>query len=105
MECAGVPETFTQSLAAVRRGGTAVLFGVMAKGTTVAVEPFDLLFREVRLVPAYLNPQTHQRAAAMIAAKTLQLMPLISRVVGIADIATELAGEPRAGDVKVMVRP
>ena len=105
LECAGVPETFRQSLAVVRRGGTAVLFGVMAKGQKVEVEPFDLLFREVSLRPAYLNPWTHRRAAEMIAAGQLQLAPLISRVIGLDELPGELAAEPRHGDVKVMVRP
>jgi L-iditol 2-dehydrogenase len=104
LECAGVPETFRQSLEVVRPGGAAVLFGVMAKGTRVEVEPFDLLVREVRLEPAYLNPHTHGRAAAIIAAGMLDLRPLISRVVGIADVPGELARGPQAGDVKVMVR-
>jgi 2-desacetyl-2-hydroxyethyl bacteriochlorophyllide A dehydrogenase len=105
LECAGVPETFRHSLAAVRRGGTAVLFGVMAKGRAVEVEPYDLLVREVRLEAAYLNPHTHQRAADMIAAGTLALDPLITRVVRLDALPGELAGEPRQGDVKVMVRP
>ncbi len=104
-ECAGVPETFTQSLAAVRKGGTVVLFGVMAKGLNVTVEPFDLLVREIRLEAAYLNPHTHRRAARMVADRTLQLDPLISRVVSIADVPHELADAPQFGDIKVMVRP
>lgn len=105
LECAGVPETFRHSLAMARRGGAAVLFGVMAKGVQVEVEPFDLLFREVQLRPAYLNPYTHRRAAEMIAAGQLQLDPLISRVIRLEELPDELAAEPRFGDVKVMVRP
>jgi L-iditol 2-dehydrogenase len=105
LECAGVPETFQQSLVVVRRGGAAILFGVMAKGTRAEIEPFDLLFREVRLEPAYLNPHTHARAAAMIAQGMLQLEPLISRVIGLDELPGELAAPPRHGDVKVMVRP
>lgn len=105
LECAGVPETFGQSLAVARRGGAVVLFGVMAKGTKVAVEPFDLLVREVRLEAAWLNPHTHARAATMIAAGQLKLGPLISRIVGIGDVPAELVAEPRFGDIKVMVRP
>jgi L-iditol 2-dehydrogenase len=104
LECAGVPETLAGSLGAVRHGGSVVLFGVMAKGRRMEIEPWDLLVREVRLEPAYLNPHTHGRAAAMIAAGVLTLEPLISRVVGIGDVPGELAGEPRFGDVKVMVR-
>lgn len=105
LECAGVPETFRQSLEMAKRGGAAVLFGVMAKGQVVPVEPFDLLFREVRLEAAYLNPHTHARAAAMIAAGQLQLQPLISRRIGLEDLPAELDGEPRFGEIKVMVRP
>ncbi len=105
LECAGVPQTVEQSVRMVRRGGTAVLFGVTAKGATARIEPFDLLFREVRLEAAYLNSHTHRRAVGMIAAGQLQLMPLISRRIGLAELPAELAAEPRQGDVKVMVRP
>jgi len=105
LECAGVPETFAQSLRMVKRGGASVLFGVMAKGTEVPVEPFDLLFREVRLEGAYLNPHTHARAVAMIATEQLQLLPLVSRSIGLDELPAELSAEPRAGEVKVMVRP
>ncbi|MEQ1771415.1 MAG: zinc-dependent alcohol dehydrogenase family protein [Devosia sp.] len=105
LECAGVPETVRDGLAVAKPGGTMVLFGVMAKGRRMDIEPWDLLVREVKLVPAYLNPHTHGRAARMIADGLLQLDPLISRVVGIGDVPGELMGEPQAGEVKVMVRP
>ena len=105
LECAGVPETVAQSVRMVQRGGAAVLFGVTAKGATASIEPFDLLFREVRLEAAYLNPHTHVRAAAMIAAGHLELALLISRRIGLGELPAELAAGPRQGDVKVMVRP
>ena len=105
LECAGVPETFRQALAATRRGGAMVLFGVMAKGQQVPIEPLDLLVREIRIEPAYLNPHTHARAAQMIVSGALRLEPLISRIVGLGELPEELRGAPRFGDVKVMVRP
>ncbi|HWB43891.1 MAG TPA: zinc-dependent alcohol dehydrogenase family protein [Hyphomicrobiaceae bacterium] len=105
LECAGVPETLSDALAVAKPGGATVLFGVMAKGRRMEIEPWDLLVREVRLEPAYLNPHTHQRAADMIADGVLRLDPLISRMVGLEALPGELAAEPRLGDVKVMVRP
>jgi L-iditol 2-dehydrogenase len=105
LECAGVPETLNDALAVAKPGGSVVLFGVMAKGRRMSIEPWDLLVREIRLEPAYLNPHTHRRAAEMIAAGALRLDPLISRVVGIEGVPGELGAEPRLGDVKVMVRP
>ncbi len=62
------------------RGGRVVIVGVMPQGTTVPLDPFDLLFREIDLRTAFLNPHTRGRAAAMIAEGRLQLDPLISRV-------------------------
>jgi L-iditol 2-dehydrogenase len=104
-ECAGVPETLGYSLAAVRKGGAVVLFGVMAKGLSVPVEPFDLLVREVRLEAAYLNPHTHRRAAQMIADRVLSLDPLISRVVNIGQVPSELSQAVKFGDIKIMAQP
>ncbi|MEP7239714.1 MAG: zinc-dependent alcohol dehydrogenase family protein [Devosia sp.] len=105
LECAGVPATLADALGATKAGGAVVLFGVMARGQRMQIEPWDLLVREIRLEAAYLNPHTHRRAVEMIAAGALALDPLISRVVDIAAVPGELAGEPRLGDVKVMVRP
>lgn len=105
LECAGVPETFTQSIVVARRGGTVVVFGVMAKGEMVGVEPFDLLFRELRLESAYLNPLTHGRAAVLVASGALALDPLISRTIPLIDLPEFLAAPPPFGEVKTIVVP
>jgi threonine dehydrogenase-like Zn-dependent dehydrogenase len=105
LECAGVPETFRQSIAMARRGGTVVVFGVMAKGTNVAVEPFDLLFRELRLEGAYLNPLTHARAARMVASGALELDRLVTRTIPLDDLPAVLAELPGQGEVKTIVLP
>ena len=43
------------------------MLGVLPQGARVSIEPFDLLFREVQLHFAFINPFTHGRAAALIA--------------------------------------
>ena len=105
LECAGVPETFSQSIALARRGGTVVVFGVMARGQTVPVEPFDLLFRELRLESAYLNPFTHARAARMVADRQLELDRLVTRKISLAELPGILAAPVPAGEVKTIVLP
>ncbi|HVX81433.1 MAG TPA: zinc-dependent alcohol dehydrogenase family protein [Devosiaceae bacterium] len=105
LECAGVPDTFRQSIAMVGRGGTVVVFGVMPKGEVVGVEPFDLLFREVRLEGAYLNPMTHARAARMVAEGTLKLDSLVSRRIPLAEVPGVLAAPVPFGEVKTIVLP
>jgi threonine dehydrogenase-like Zn-dependent dehydrogenase len=88
-----------------RRGGAVVVFGVMPKGEIVGVEPFDLLFRELRLEGAYLNPLTHGRAAAMVASGQLELDRLITSTISLAELPAALATPPGHGEIKTIVLP
>ena len=105
IECAGVPETFQTGLKMTRRGGTFVLFGVAPAGMEVAVTPFDLLVSEVDLRPAYLNPFTHERAAKLVASGALELDRLVTRTIGLEEVASVVGNAPERGEIKVIVRP
>ncbi|HQZ13083.1 MAG TPA: zinc-dependent alcohol dehydrogenase family protein [Devosia sp.] len=105
LECAGVPETFAQSIALARRGGAIVPFGVTPKGATIAVEPYDILTRELRIEGAWLNPLTHGRAAALIASGALDLDRLVTRTVPLEDVPTILAASPAFGEIKIVAVP
>jgi threonine dehydrogenase-like Zn-dependent dehydrogenase len=105
LECAGVAETFRQGLALARRGGAMVIFGVMPKGEEVAVSPFDLLVKELRLEAAWLNPLTHGRAAAMIASGGLELDKLITRTIPLAEVPAVIGAAPAFGEIKIVAVP
>lgn len=105
IECAGVADTFQSGLRMARRGGTFVLFGVTPAGVEVPVLPFDLLINEVDIRPAYLNPFTHARAAAMVASGVLELDSLVTRTIGLEEVAEVVGSAPLPGEIKVIVRP
>lgn len=105
IECAGVAATFTQSIAATRRGGAVVVFGVMPQGEMVSVSPYDLLVNEIRLESAWLNPATHARAAELVATGALELDALISRTIPLAELPAALQAPPALGEVKTIVVP
>ncbi len=105
LECAGVAETVVQATKLVRPGGTAVILGVMAQGERVEIEPFDLLFREVKLVTSFLNPFTHRRAADLIASGRIEVEKLISRKVSLEEAPEVVRQLPQPGEVKVLVVP
>jgi L-iditol 2-dehydrogenase len=105
LECAGVAGTVEGAPRITRTGGRIVILGVLPKGQRLQIEPFDLLFREISLIPSFLNPFTHARATAMIASGALRLDPLISRVIGLDEAAEAIAHPPRPGEVKVIVQP
>jgi L-iditol 2-dehydrogenase len=105
IECAGVADTLQSGLKMARRGGTFVLFGVTPSGIEVPVLPFDLLVNEVDIRPAYLNPFTHSGAAAMVASGVLELDSLVTRTIGLDEVAEVVGGAPLPGEIKVIVRP
>ncbi|MET3925335.1 zinc-dependent alcohol dehydrogenase family protein [Devosia sp. 2618] len=105
LECAGVPETLRDGLRMVRPGGAFVLFGVTPAGVEVPITPFDMLVREIRLEAAYLNPLTHARAAKMVTSGVLELDRLITRTIGLDQVASVVGSAPEQGEIKVIVRP
>lgn len=105
LECAGVGETVIQATKLARPGGTAVILGVMPQGETISIEPFDLLFREVKLVTSFLNPFTHRRAADLITSGKIEVERLISRKVSLAQAPAVVSNPPAKGEVKVLVVP
>lgn len=105
IECAGVPETVRAAPSLARAGGRVVVLGVLAAGATVPIEPFDLLFREVRLDFAFINPFTTTRAVQLIASGAVDVTRLASRTVSLDAAATVIAAPALPGDVKVLIDP
>lgn len=104
-ECAGVIETFQQSLILARRGGSVILLGIPPSDAEASVRPFSLVYDELRIQGSFLNPLTQGRAAELICSGAVAVEPLTSRVVGLSEVAGILASAPRAGEVKVVVDP
>jgi len=105
IECAGVPETFEQALRLARRGGTVVVFGVVAQGEKAMVIPFDLLTRELRIESAWLNPLTVPRAAELIASGALVLDRLITRTISLDEVPAAIGRPPEFGEIKLVMLP
>src|SRR6185369_15587724 len=105
LECAGVPETVECAPRLTRAGGRIVVLGVLARGAKVPIEPFDLLFREIQLHFAFINPFTQARAASLITSGKIAVAPLISRTIPLDAAADAIAGPPAPGEVKVLVVP
>jgi L-iditol 2-dehydrogenase len=105
VECAGVAETVALCPRLARRGGRVVILGVLAAGEKVAIEPFDLLFREVQLRFAFVNPFTQGRAAAHIASGRVKVAPLVSRIIALDEVPATVAAPARPGEIKVVAVP
>ena len=104
-ECAGLRQTVEQAPLLARRGGMAVILGVLPQGEKAEIEPFDLLFREVALVTSFLNPFTHRRAAELIASGMIVVEPLISRTIGLEEAVGVISNPAIAGEIRTLVVP
>ncbi|MDB5077610.1 MAG: iditol 2-dehydrogenase [Chloroflexi bacterium] len=105
IECVGAVETFEQCVAMARRGGTVLVFGVTPQGETARISPFEIFAKELSILGSYLNPLTHGRAVELAASGRLDLAPLISHRVGLAELPDMLAHGPEPSEVKVLVTP
>ncbi|OYX19879.1 MAG: iditol 2-dehydrogenase [Rhodobacterales bacterium 32-66-9] len=105
LECAGVAATVEMAPRLTRAGGRIVILGVLPKGEKVRIEPFDLLFREVQLLHSFINPFTQGRAVAMLRAGQIDVAPLISRIIPLAEAPDGIAEPASPGEVKVLVVP
>ncbi|UJW74244.1 zinc-dependent alcohol dehydrogenase family protein [Rhizobium sp. SL42] len=105
IECAGVAQTVQQSFRLAKAGGTVVILGVMPQGAKVEIEPFDILFRELRVLGSFINPFVHRRAADLVATGSIEIDRLISRKVSLEEAALVVTHPPAPGEVKVMVVP
>lgn len=105
LECAGVAQTVEMAPRLTRSGGRVVILGVMPQGETVRIEPFDLLFREIRLLHSFINPFTQARAAAMLMTGQIDTAPLISRVIPLSEAPQAIANPALPGEIKVLVVP
>jgi L-iditol 2-dehydrogenase len=103
LECAGVAETAREAPLCAARGGRVILFGVLPRGEIVAFEPFDLLFREVDLRAAFLNPFTQGRALELLAAGRVRAGPLVTREAGREELPRLLSEAPGPAEVKTLV--
>lgn len=104
-ECAGLKETVEQAPLLTGRGGTTVILGVLPSGLKTQIEPFDLLFREVRMVTSFLNPFTHKRAAELISSGTVVIEPLITHTVGLSDAVGAISRPAASGEIRTLVVP
>ncbi|MDQ0467070.1 zinc-dependent alcohol dehydrogenase family protein [Labrys wisconsinensis] len=105
IECAGVAETMEEMPRLARPGGTLVVLGVMAKGEKIQIEPFDILFRELRILGSFINPFVHRRAADLIISGAIKVEPLITRRVSLEEVPEVIRNPARPGEVKVLFMP
>jgi L-iditol 2-dehydrogenase len=106
IEATGRPEAWEQAVGMADKGGTVVLFGGCAPGTTMALDTRRVHYEELRLLGVFHHtPALVRRAVALLAAGDLDPTPLITHQLGLEAVPAALALMARGEALKVLIRP
>jgi L-iditol 2-dehydrogenase len=104
VECSGVEAGMASALAAARRGGRYVQIGLAGKPVTL---PFDLVcFHELRVSSGFAStPSSWRKALELVTERRLELEPLVTEVVPLADWKRAFAATRAAEGIKFVLDP
>ncbi|MGH3079590.1 MAG: zinc-dependent alcohol dehydrogenase [Gaiellaceae bacterium] len=104
IECSGSEAGMAAGLAAVRRGGRYVQIGLAGKPVML---PFDLVcFHELRVTSGFAStPSSWRTALNLVSERRVQLEPLLTEVVPLADWERAFAATRAAHGIKFVLAP
>jgi L-iditol 2-dehydrogenase len=106
IEAVGRPELWELAVALTRKGGQALLFGGCESGTSMSIETKVLHYGERRLIGVFHHtPDTIRRALGLIASGQLQLTPLVTDGLPLADLEIAFQRMESKGALKVAIYP
>lgn len=107
IEAIGLPTTWEQALKLVRQGGTVLEFGGCPPGTEIKVDTELLHYGEVTVLGAFHTTPLHfKKALNLIASRTIDVRPLITRKLRLKDIkeAFEILSTSKS-EIKIAINP
>jgi L-iditol 2-dehydrogenase len=88
IEAIGLPATWEQALKFARKGGTVLEFGGCPPGTEIKVDAEMLHYGELTILGAFHTTPLHfRKALSLIASRTIDVRPLITRKMNLEKIA------------------
>ncbi len=104
VDATGRPEVWEQAVDAVARGGTVVLFGGCAPGTTVRLDTRRAHYEELTLTGAFHHtPELIRRAVELLESEALTPDGLITHRMSLPEVPAALALMARGEALKVLI--
>jgi len=107
IEAIGLPATWEQALKLVRKGGTVLEFGGCPPGTEIKIDTELLHYGEVTVLGAFHTTPLHfKKALNLIASRTIDVRPLITRRMRLEDIkeAFNILSTSKS-EIKIAINP
>lgn len=91
LECSGTVGGFEKAMRSVKPGGRILVFGVTPMGDRAQISPNDIYRRELTIIGSYVNPNTFNRAIALINSGKISLSRLELKFFGLDDFREAFA--------------
>jgi L-iditol 2-dehydrogenase len=102
-ECSGKTSAAQQCIGLADKCGTVVWVGVYPEDATIPINPYHMYANELTVRSTIVSPYVFPRGLKLLS--KLDLEPMISEVVPLADIARALAGRKSSPAIKILVKP
>ena len=93
IEAVGRPETQAQAVQAARKGGQVLMFGVGQPDAHFAMNTYDIFQKQLTIQGSFINPHAFDTAIALLASGKVDVLPLISHVLRLDQVAAVLDGQ------------
>lgn len=103
IECVGRKESMELAIQAARKGGQVLLFGVASPQTSIAVSPYEIFTKELRIFGSFINPHTHPDAIALLRRGIVQAERLVSHRFTLDEVPQAMAHYAKLGVVKGVI--
>jgi L-iditol 2-dehydrogenase len=106
--CTGATSAVTQALKSVERGGTILLFAPTGPDITIPISLNELFWRtDITLTTSYAgSPSDYQAALELIRAGAIQVKPMITHWLGLAETGLGfILVEEASNSIKVIIEP
>jgi L-iditol 2-dehydrogenase len=106
IECTGKADGWQQAFDLAAPGGQVLLFGGLPRGTAYAVDSYRLHYEEIRVIGSFhFVPRDVARAREALLSGELELDPLVTATVPLAQLADALGRLQRGGGLQYAIDP
>jgi len=105
IECVGNIPAVRSAFRFAKKGATIVLFSVPKVDATFDLPLFDVYKKELTIHGSFVNPDTHERAVALLNAGKLNFKPIITHQFPLDQMAEAIAMQMSDQSIKVVVCP
>lgn len=105
IECVGKIAATRQAFTAAKRGATILLFSVADPNAVYELNVYDVFQKELKIVGSFVNPDTHERAAALIGSGKIILEPIITHSFALDRLEEAIRMQMSSESIKVIIEP